>query len=111
MAGAASPLDSLHPLEVKVCTALKEAPPPGFLSEEQIAQATSLEPSQLSMAVEWLLTKSLIRVESHRVVQIATLTQIGEHYFQQYAPVERILSAIQEAGRSGRRLSASRKKV
>ncbi|MFQ5991544.1 MAG: phenylalanine--tRNA ligase subunit alpha [Nitrospiraceae bacterium] len=105
MAGAASPLDSLHPLEVKVCTALKEAPPPGSLSEEQIAQATSLEPSQLSMAVEWLLTKSLIRVESHRVIQIAALTEVGEHYFEQYAPLERILSAVQESGRSGRQLS------
>ncbi|MBW8065341.1 MAG: hypothetical protein FVQ04_05590, partial [Nitrospira sp.] len=105
MVATPSFLDSLHPLEIKVLTALHEAPSSASLREELIAKASGLDPSQLSMAVEWLLAKSLIKVESEKVIPIVTLTQTGEHYFEKYAPVERILSAVQDPGQTGKRLT------
>ena len=103
--------DSLHPLEIKVLTALGRPPshpsqsPHPALSEEQIAQTAALEPSQLSMAVEWLLAKSLVRVESEKITPMVSLTKIGELYFEKYSPVERVLSAIRDAGHAGKRLT------
>ena len=105
MPATPSLLDSLHPLEIKVLTALHEAPSSASLREELIAKASGLDPSQLSMAVEWLLAKSLLKVESEKVIPIVTLTQTGEQYFEKYAPVERILSAVQDPGQTGKRLT------
>src|SRR5574340_1235997 len=60
-------IDSLHPLEIKVLTTLGAGPPGTALDSEQLAAAAELEPSQLSMAVEWLLAKSLITVQTETV--------------------------------------------
>lgn len=98
-------ISSLHPLEIRVLTALSQQRPPAALREDQIAQAAGLEPSQLSMAVEWLLAKSLIRVDAEKVTCIVSLTKIGERYFEKYSPVERVLSAIRGAGQTGKRLT------
>src|SRR5439155_1666065 len=105
---AASLIDRLHPLETKALTALsrhQSQSPHVALREEELGQTAALEPAQLSMAVEWLLAKSLIRVESERVTQIVSLTKIGEHYFEKYSPVERILSAVRDASQAGRPLT------
>ena len=59
-------MDNLHPLESKVLLAL--APQPGSPPTlDQLAESTGLEPSQLSMAVEWLLAKSLIALFHARI--------------------------------------------
>src|SRR5688500_7819857 len=62
-------IDSLHPLEIKVLLSMGPVPN-GKVSQEQLAQDASLEPSQLSMAVEWLLTKGLISVKAEAVTQV-----------------------------------------
>lgn len=101
-------IDSLHPLEIKVLTALsrhRATSPQPSLRMDQIAQAAVLEPSQLSMALEWLLSKALVRVESETVTPIVSLTKIGEHYFDKYAPVERVLSSLRDAAQTGKRLT------
>ena len=97
-------MDNLHPLESKVLLALTRQPdaPPTL---DQLAASTGLEPSQLSMAVEWLLAKSLIAVQAETVAHIASLTPIGELFFEKYAPIERVLSAAREAGQTGKRLT------
>lgn len=97
-------MDNLHPLESKVLLALtrKSDVPPTL---DQLAKSTELEPSQLSMAIEWLLAKSLIAVHSEKVTHIASLTPIGELFFEKYSPIERVLSAAREAGQTGRRLT------
>jgi phenylalanyl-tRNA synthetase alpha chain len=97
-------MENLHPLESKVLLALTRKPdvPPTL---DQLAKSTELEPSQLSMAVEWLLAKSLIAVHSETVAHIAALTPIGELFFEKYSPIERVLSAAREAGQTGRRLT------
>ena len=59
-------IDSLHPLEVKVLSAF-EATPSAILQTEQLEKSTGLEPSQVSMAVEWLLAKSLLAVDVETV--------------------------------------------
>lgn len=102
---SSSLLDSLHPLEVKVLIAFAKTLGKGPLREEQIAQASGLEPSQLSMAVEWLLAKGLIRVESETLTPIASLTKVGERYFEKYSPIERILSSVRAADHTGKRLT------
>lgn len=102
---------SLHPLEIKVLTALSQQRPgpssvfPAPLRDDQLAQTAGLEPSQLSMAVEWLLAKTLIHVESEKVSPIVSLTKVGGRYFEKYSPVERVLSAVRDAGQTGKRLT------
>ena len=77
----------------------------GALSTEQLAQATGLEPSQLSMAVEWLLAKRLLTVESEHITPVVSLTKIGELYLEKYSPIERVLSAARDAAKTGKRLT------
>jgi phenylalanyl-tRNA synthetase alpha chain len=77
-------IDSLHPLEVKVLSTF-EANPSAVVQTDQLAQSTGLEPSQLSMAVEWLLAKSLIAVDTETVTP-SLAHKIGELYFEKYSP-------------------------
>ena len=104
MADNDSLIDRLHPLEVKVLVALGRAPA-RTLSEEHLLKDAVLEPSQLNMATEWLLTKALIRVESETVVSLVSLTTVGQQYFEMYAPIERVLSALRDAAERGARLT------
>jgi phenylalanyl-tRNA synthetase alpha chain len=97
-------IDSLHPLEIKVLVSLG-AHPSAAASLDDLAAATGLEPSQLSMAIEWLLAKSLIAIQSETVTQSVSLTKVGEGYRQTKTPIERILDAAREAGHTGRRLT------
>ncbi|MGQ0812180.1 MAG: hypothetical protein ACT4OO_13295, partial [Nitrospiraceae bacterium] len=97
-------IDSLHPLEIKVLTVLGQRPGT-VLSDEQIAEGTALEPSQLSMAIEWLLAKSLVNVTSEVVTPMVSLTKVGDVYFEKYSPIERVLSAARDAAKTGRRLT------
>jgi phenylalanyl-tRNA synthetase alpha chain len=97
-------MDNFHPLESKVLLALGSAGGAARTLEE-LADSTGLEPSQLSMAVEWLLAKSLILVHKETVTQIASLTKIGEAYLDKSAPIERVLSAAREAEQTGKRLT------
>jgi phenylalanyl-tRNA synthetase alpha chain len=98
-------IDSLHPLEMKVLTAFRASPTGGTLSTEQLASATGLEASQLSMAVEWLLAKDLLVIESETVTPMVSLTPLGETYFEHSSPIERILAAAREAAGTGKRLT------
>lgn len=97
-------IDSLHPLEIKVLLSMGPAPN-GTVSQEQLAQDASLEPSQLSMAMEWLLAKGLISVKAETVTQVVSLTKVGELFFETSSPIERVLSAARDAGQTGRRLT------
>jgi phenylalanyl-tRNA synthetase alpha chain len=96
-------IDSLHPLEIKVLTSLGSRASAASLDE--LAEASGLEPSQLSMAVEWLLAKALIHIESETVTQSVSLTKVGEAYVGSKAPIERVLDAARDAGHTGSRLT------
>lgn len=97
-------MDTLHPLESKVLLALARRPgSPATL--DHLAESTGLEPSQLSMAIEWLLAKSLIAVHAETVAHIASLTPVGESFLEKHAPIERVLSAAKEASQTGKRLT------
>lgn len=98
-------IDSLHPLEIKVLTAFGASPQGTTLATEQLASATELEPSQLSMAVEWLLAKQLLLVASETVTPIVSLTKIGEQYAGTSSPIERVLAAAREVTSTGKRLT------
>ena len=98
-------ISSLHPLEIKVLLALREAQSRGPLKEQQIEQSATLEPSQLSMAVEWLLAKSLLSAASEKITPVVSLTKIGAQHFEKYAPIERILSTVRKASQTGKRLT------
>ncbi len=104
MANTDSVIDRLHPLEVKALVALGKAPA-RTLSDEQLLKDAGLEPSQLNMATEWLLTKTLIRVESETVGSLVSLTAMGEQCFETYAPIERVLSALRDAAERDARLT------
>ncbi len=98
-------IDSLHPLESKVLTTLGIRPSGTALDSEQLASAAELDTSQLSMAVEWLLAKSLIMVQTETVTPIVSLTKVGEEYYQTASPIERVLAAAREATGTGKRLT------
>ncbi|HEU5091546.1 MAG TPA: hypothetical protein VFT30_02625, partial [Nitrospira sp.] len=98
-------IDSLHPLEIKVLTTLGLRPPGTAQDSERLASAADLEPSQFSMAVEWLLAKSLITVQTETVTPIVSLTKVGEEYYQTASPIERVLAAAREATGTGKRLT------
>ena len=93
--------DSLHPLEVKVLTVLAQAN--GSQSDSQLIRDTGFEPSQVSMAVGWLLTKNLLQQESETVTPLVSLTDSGTQYHQSGSPPEWILQTIKEAGARGDR--------
>jgi phenylalanyl-tRNA synthetase alpha chain len=57
------------------------------------------------MAIGWLLAKSLIRVEQETLHTTASLTEVGHHYFEKYAPIECILSVLKQAQQTGKRLT------
>ena len=73
-------IDSLHPLEIKVLTAFGANPSGAVLTTEQLGEATGLESSQLSMAIEWLLAKSLLSIDKETVTPVVSMTQIGQRY-------------------------------
>ena len=98
-------IDSLHPLEIKVLTTFGASQPGTVLDSEQLAVAAELEPSQLSMAVEWLLAKALITIQSETVTPVVSLTKVGEEYCRSASPIERVLGAAREAASTGQRLT------
>jgi phenylalanyl-tRNA synthetase alpha chain len=98
-------IDSLHPLEIKVLTAFAAHRSDAALETEQLAAATGLEPSQLSMAVEWLLAKSLLMIDKETVTPVVSLTPVGEQYHDSQAPIELVLGAAREAAAIGQRLT------
>ncbi len=102
---SSSLIDSLHPLEVKVLTAFRSSTNGRALTTERLAAETELEPSQLSMAIEWLLAKGLLSIELETKTPVVSLTSVGEAYFEQASPIERVLSAAREASGSGKRLT------
>jgi phenylalanyl-tRNA synthetase alpha chain len=98
-------IDSLHPLEIKVLTVLGANRSGNQVSTEELASATELESSQLSMAVEWLLAKALLVVEKEIVTPVVSLTTIGEQYYENQSPIERVLAAAREVASTGQRLT------
>jgi len=98
-------IDSLHPLEIKVLLTMGARQPAAAFKSEDLAVAAELEPSQLSMAVEWLLAKALIEIQSEIVTPVVSLTKIGEEYHQTAAPIERIMAAARDAAGTGKRLT------
>src|SRR5262245_55867105 len=57
------------------------------------------------MAVEWLLAKSLLAIDTETVTPIVSLTKLGELYFEKYSPIERVLSVARDAAKTGKRLT------
>ncbi|RMH32707.1 MAG: phenylalanine--tRNA ligase subunit alpha [Nitrospirae bacterium] len=88
-------IETLHPLEIKVLLALAQKDAPQ--TDSDLVQSTGLEPSQISMALGWLQTKSLVRLESETVIPIVSLTEVGFRYLQESSPPEWILRQIEEA--------------
>src|SRR2546421_3415887 len=96
--------ESLHPHEVKVVSALKASPQKEGLTEEDLAKATGLEVAQVSAALGRLQVKGLVAVLSETIRPIVSLTETGKHYFQHYAPIVRVMSALRAAAETGGQL-------
>jgi len=98
-----STLDSLHPLEVKVLTVLRQSEEP--ITDSQLLEATQLEASQVSMAIGWLLTKGLLMLSSEQITSVVSLTETGQRYYESASPSEWIIRSIQEAQQDGQPVS------
>lgn len=88
-------VESLHPLEAKVLLALAQTDGPK--TDEELVQSTGLDPSQVSMALGWLLTKSFIALHSETITPTVSLTEVGQRYLQDLSPPEWILRTVQDA--------------
>ncbi|NKB81217.1 MAG: phenylalanine--tRNA ligase subunit alpha [Nitrospirales bacterium] len=99
----ASLYDSLHPLEVQVLAALSQSGE--ARSDDALAQTCQLDLSQISMAVGWLSAKALLCVESETRTVTVVLTEIGETYAMDGAPLEWIVDSIKSATQSATPIS------
>src|SRR2546427_2796220 len=97
--------ESLHPHEVKVVSALKASAQREGLTEEDLAKAAGLEVAQVSAALGRLQLKGLVTVLSETTRPIVSLTETGKHYFQRYAPMVRVMSALRAAAEKGGQLT------
>src|SRR2546429_7093033 len=97
--------ESLHPHEVKVASALRASAQKEGLTEEDLAKATGLEVAQVSAALGRLQVKGLVAVLSETLRPIVSLTETGKHYFQHYAPMVRVMSALRAAAETGGQLA------
>ncbi|MDR4482387.1 MAG: phenylalanine--tRNA ligase subunit alpha [Nitrospirales bacterium] len=96
--------DSLHPLEIQVLRELGKYPQP--LSDLQLANQTELAPSQVSMAVGWLLTKQLVSLSSETTTTYVSLTSVGAQYHQpDSSPLEWIIREANDAVPRGKLLT------
>jgi phenylalanyl-tRNA synthetase alpha chain len=92
--------DSLHPLEIQVLRALG-ASTTKTLKDPELVQSTALTPSQISMAVGWLLTKQLVSLVSETTTTYVALTEVGAQFQQATSPPEWIIQTVQAASQEG----------
>jgi phenylalanyl-tRNA synthetase alpha chain len=92
-------IDSLHPLEIKILRTLGAHE--STLTDARLAELTGLAPSQVSMAVGWLLTKALVHLSSEDTTAYVSATDLGVQFHQQASPPEWILQSIHQAAREG----------
>ena len=104
MTDLATLVESLHPHEVKVLTALFNAPDQAG-TEEELARATQLDAAQAGAALGRLQLKGLVEVRDEQTFEVVSLTDIGERYFQQGSPLARIIQALRAAQQEGRALT------
>src|SRR3990172_6408697 len=91
-------LAGLHPLERKVLAVMKARP---ALWDHDLIQETALDESRLSMALGWLLTKGIVKVEEEKVAPFVAITKLGKKYTVEGIPEKRILGDIH----SGKKLT------
>ncbi len=84
-------LSGLHPLEHKVLATLKTRP---TLWDHELLQETGLDESRLSMALGWLLTKGIVKVEEERATPSVSITELGKKYAEHGMPEQRILKRL-----------------
>ncbi|MEC4679421.1 MAG: hypothetical protein VST67_01825, partial [Nitrospirota bacterium] len=92
--------DSLHPLEIQVLRTLGMATPES-LRDPELVQSTGLGPSQVSMAVGWLLTKQLVNLVSETTTTYVALTKVGTQFQQAVSPPEWIIQTVQAGAQEG----------
>jgi len=69
-----SQLESMHPLEVKTIRAFKKA---DILSMEDLQSGTGLDPARIRRALEWLITRKALEIESEKKQRFVNLTETG----------------------------------
>jgi len=89
-------LTGLHPLERTVLAVFRDE---ATAWDHQLAERTGLDESRLSMALGWLLSKSLLCVEQERTSNFIALTDLGRRYAKELIPEQRIVSALKAGTR------------
>jgi len=84
-------LSGLHPLERKVLATLKARP---IVWDHELMQESGLDESRLSMALGWLMTKGVVKVEEERVTRSSSITELGKKYADHKMPEQRILNRL-----------------
>ncbi|HEY5594712.1 MAG TPA: hypothetical protein VIL61_06085, partial [Nitrospiria bacterium] len=84
-------LSGLHPLERKVLATLKVRP---TLWDHELMQETGLDESRLSMALGWLMTKGVVKVEEEKATSFVSITELGKKYAENGIPEKRILHRL-----------------
>src|SRR5438445_174390 len=72
---------------------------------DRTGRSVLLEVAQVSAALGRLQLKGLVTVLSETTRPIVSLTETGKHYFQRYAPMIRVMSALRAAAEKGGQLT------
>jgi len=89
---------SLHPLETRALLALSSERP---IAESELVTAADLAPEQARTAVQWLLARTLVRVETAESYAEVTLSEIGKRHAELGVPETRILALLDRAAGEG----------
>ncbi len=98
-------VESLHPHEAKVIAAFDSSKDDDFATEEDLAKRSSLDVTQVGAALGRLQLKNLIVIATKTPHPVVSLTETGEHYFQHYTPMVRIVSSLKTAAETGAQLT------
>jgi phenylalanyl-tRNA synthetase alpha chain len=84
-------ITSLHPLETRALRALSRDRP---IAESDLVAASDLAPEQARTAVQWLLARTLVKVETAESYAEVSLSEIGKRHAELGVPETRILALL-----------------
>lgn len=87
--------NGLHPIERQVLALFRERPE---WPEAEVALRTGLKATQVSMALGWLQTKSVLAVSSEHASVSVSLSEIGSRYAKERHPPLRMAEEIRRLG-------------
>ncbi len=84
----------LHPLEIRV---LRACPESGEAQEKQVRGAAGLEEGQFRRAIQWLLSKEIVKVVREDATETVQLTELGKASAAKGTPELQLIARVRGA--------------